>query len=431
MTSDEILQRLLALHPKRIDLSLHRLFELLEALDNPHLRVPPVIHVAGTNGKGSVCAYLRAGLEASGARVHVYSSPHLVHFHERIRLAGAFVAEERLSDALKRCEDANEGRPITCFEITTAAAFVLFAEEPADWLVLEVGLGGRLDATNVVERPAATAITAIAIDHQEFLGETLGEIALEKAGILKSTIPAVVATQAPEAEAAITQAAETVGAQLLLEGRDWSARREQNRIIFEDSTGLLDLPPPVLLGPHQVGNAGIALTLLRHLGVDDEACAAALTNAEWPARLQRLKDGPIIAAASEPIQIWLDGGHNPAAARALAQFFAEQEEKKSAPLYLICGMLTNKDAVAFLSPFAGLVRRVYAVAIDGEPSGYAAENLAQHAISAGLQAEAAGSSLQAIRSINAEVGRTKGNKGARVLMCGSLYLAGRILRENG
>ncbi len=428
--SDALLERLLALHPKRIDLSLDRLTRLLAALGDPHLSAPPVIHVAGTNGKGSVCAYLRAGLEATGARVHVYTSPHLERFHERIRLAGALVDERRLADALARCERANAGQPITFFEITTAAAFLLFAEEPADWLVLEVGLGGRLDATNVIDRPRAAVATPVSYDHQEFLGDSLDAIAREKAGIFKRGAPAVIGRQEPEAERALLEVAEAVGAPVTLYGREFTVAAERGRLVYEDGDGLLDLPAPRLPGAHQVENAGVAVATLRRLGLSEPEFAAALEKAEWAGRLQRLRAGPLVDAAARPMEIWLDGGHNVAAGAALAAFFAEQEERAPAPLFLICGMLANKDAEGFLRPFAGLARRVFAIAIEGEPSTRAASDLAQAAIGAGLAAEAVGAPTQAIRAINAELQGAPDSVAPRVLVCGSLYLAGRLLREH-
>lgn len=429
--SDVILERLLALHPKRIDLSLDRLFRLLHALGDPQKRAPRIIHVAGTNGKGSVCAYLRAGLEASGARVHVYASPHLVRFHERIRLAGKLVDEDRLADALARCEDANAGEPITFFEITTAAAFLLFAEEPADWLVLEVGLGGRLDATNVIDAPAATAVTSIGYDHQDFLGDTLAEIATEKAGILKPNVYSAVAAQAPEALQAIKRSANRVGATISVEGEDWSSDLRDGRLEYQDAHGLLDLPTPRLVGRHQSTNAGVAVSVLRHLGFGEDALAGAMRNADQPARLQRLRRGPLTEVdPGRPAEFWLDGGHNPAAGAAIADFFADLEERSPAPLFLICGMLTTKPADDFLRPFHGLARRMFALRIDGEPASYSAADLAQAAIRAGLRAEAVGSPQQAVKTVFEELDGARYDVAPRILVCGSLYLAGQILRTH-
>lgn len=429
--SDEILDRLLTLHPKVIDLSLDRLERLLGALGEPQRRLPPVVHVAGTNGKGSVCAFLRAGLSHGGGRVHAYSSPHLARFHERIRLAGELIDEGALSDLLSECERANGDAPITFFEITTAAAFLAFSRIEADWLVLEVGLGGRLDATNVIDQPAATAITPISLDHQQFLGDTLSAIAGEKAGIIKAGAPCVVGEQDDDVMAVIEARAEAVGAPLLRAGQDWTVREENGRLVFEDSHGLLDLPPPRLAGRHQIENAGVAVAVLRALGLEEPACAAAVAQAEWPARLQRLRSGPLIESISDDAELWLDGGHNPAAGEAIASFFGELEEQASAPLYLICGMLNTKDPDGFLRPFAGLARRLFAVSIPGEANTLPGEEVAQAAVRAGLSAQTSGSVEGALRAIMAESAADFVSEAPRVLICGSLYLAGRVLRENG
>jgi dihydrofolate synthase/folylpolyglutamate synthase len=420
--SDGVLERLTALHPKVIDLSLGRIERLLAALGSPERRLPPVIHVAGTNGKGSVTAMLRAGLEATGARVHVYTSPHLAHFHERIRLAGALIAEDRLVATLERCEAANAGGPITFFEITTAAAFLAMAETPADWTLLEVGLGGRLDATNVVERPRLTAITPVSLDHQHYLGETLPEIAAEKAGILKPGVPGVVGLQEPAALAAIETRAEAVGAPLLIANHDWQIWEEHGRIAFLDAAGLLDLPLPNLIGAHQVSNAGIALAALRALGVDEAACTAAVTRADWPARLQRLRRGPLVEAAGSA-ELWLDGGHNPAAGLALAEALSRLPAR---PLHLVTGMLNTKDAAGFLRPLAPLARSLAGVTIPGEAATLTAAETVAAARAAGIAAATpADSPAEAVAAIAAA------DPQARILICGSLYLAGRILRENG
>ncbi|MEM9724418.1 MAG: folylpolyglutamate synthase/dihydrofolate synthase family protein [Pseudomonadota bacterium] len=432
--SDAILERLLSLHPKRIDLTLDRLQRLLAALDHPENRLPSAVHVAGTNGKGSVCAMLRAGLEASGARVHVYTSPHLTRFHERIRLAGRLIDESALAALLDRAERVNGGAPITFFEITTAAAFLAFAEAEADWAVLEVGLGGRLDATNVVERPELCVITPVAMDHQEFLGDTLEEIAGEKAGILKPGGVCVVAEQEPAAAAAIDVAAERVGATLLRAGREWRAFEERGRLIVEDlrdnAQGLMDLPPPKLLGRHQMANAGVAAMALRALGVGEAQIAAGLQRVEWPARLQRLRSGPLTTVAPG-MELWLDGGHNPAAGAAVAQHLGEMGEDAPAPLFLICGMMRSKDAAGFLGAFQGLARRVYAVPIPGEAGGASADEIAAAAVSVGLMAQSAGSVEAALRSMAAEIKYDFADPHPRVLICGSLHLAGHVLRENG
>ncbi|MGD1870452.1 MAG: bifunctional folylpolyglutamate synthase/dihydrofolate synthase [Neomegalonema sp.] len=430
MRSDESLERLLSLHPKVIDLSLERLERLLAAIDHPEKMLPPVVHVAGTNAQGSVCAFLRAGLSHGGARAHAYSSPHLARFHERIRLAGALIEEDALSDLLAECERANGDAPITFFEITTAAALLAFSRVEAEWLVLEVGLGGRLDATNVIDAPAATVITPVSLDHQQFLGDTIEEIAVEKAGILKAGVPCVVGAQEDAALDVIHRTAARVGAPLSVAGQDWRVSEENGRLVFEDNHGLLDLPKPRLFGRHQVENAGSAVATLRALGFEEPACAAAMTEVDWPARLQRLKSGPLIEAVSSDTELWLDGGHNPAAGEAVAAFFGQLEERSPAPLYVICGMLNTKDPDGYLRPFDGLARRVLTVSIPGEPNTLPAEDVAQAAVRVGLSAQAAGSVEGALRTIMAESANDFVSDAPRILICGSLYLAGRVLREN-
>ncbi|MFN7052143.1 MAG: bifunctional folylpolyglutamate synthase/dihydrofolate synthase, partial [Gemmobacter sp.] len=320
--SDAMLQRMMAFHPKIIDLTLDRVQRMLAALGHPEGRLPPVIHIAGTNGKGSTQAMIRAGLEQQGKRVHAYTSPHLAWFHERIRLAGALISEEALAQLLDECVTANGGEEITFFEITTCAALLAFARIPADYTLLEVGLGGRLDATNVVDRPALTIITPVSIDHQQYLGETLAEIAGEKAGILKRGVPCIVGPQDEAGLAVIEARAARLGAPLLAYGQHWHVGTERGRLIYQDETGLLDLPLPNLPGPHQIQNAGAALAALRHLGADEAACEAAVTRAFWPARMQRLTYGPLVDAVPG-VELWLDGGHNPAGGAAIAATLAQ------------------------------------------------------------------------------------------------------------
>ncbi|MCB1313554.1 MAG: bifunctional folylpolyglutamate synthase/dihydrofolate synthase, partial [Sedimentitalea sp.] len=304
-SSDAILQRMMALHPKIIDLTLDRVWRLLAALDHPETRLPPVIHIAGTNGKGSTLAMIRAGIEGAGRVAHAYTSPHLARFHERIRVAGTLISEADLTAVLDECYAANEGAPITYFEITTCAALLAFARTPADYTLLEVGLGGRLDATNVVAAPRLTVITPISMDHEQYLGDTLAKIAVEKAGILKRGVPCVVGPQPEEALEAIEDVAARIGAPLLVHGQHWSVAEERGRLVYQDETGLRDLPLPVLLGAHQVQNAGAALAALRHLGLGDAAYEAAMRRAEWPARMQRLSAGPL-AEAVPGVELWLD-----------------------------------------------------------------------------------------------------------------------------
>lgn len=421
MTSDRVLERVSRLHPKVIDLTLGRVERLLAALGHPERRLPPVVHVAGTNGKGSTIAMIRAGLEATGARVHVYTSPHLARFHERIRIAGELVGEDRLIELIERCEVANGSEPITFFEITTAAAFLAFAETPADYVLLEVGLGGRLDATNVVA-PRLCVITPVSIDHQQYLGETLGEIAGEKAGILKPGAPCVVGPQPAEAWDVIVDRAAAAGAPLIAEGQDWQVWEEHGRLAFQDMQGLLDLPRPVLIGAHQAANAGAALAALRALGADEAACEAAMTRAEWPARLQRLRRGPLVEAAGPGAEVWLDGGHNAAAGVALAEALTRLPPR---PLHLVCGMLSTKDVGGFLRPLGARATSLEAVSIPGETATLPAEATAAAAREAGIAAETAPDLASAVARIAARAPE------ARILICGSLYLAGRVLAENG
>jgi dihydrofolate synthase/folylpolyglutamate synthase len=418
--SDLILQRMMALHPKIIDLTLDRVHRLLAALGHPERALPPVIHIAGTNGKGSTQAMIRAGLEAMGGKVHAYTSPHLARFHERIRLAGDLISEEYLAEILEECEVANAGIPITYFEITTCAAFLAFARTPAGWTLLEVGLGGRLDATNVVDRPRLTIITPVSIDHQQYLGETLPEIAGEKAGILKRGVPCVVGPQEDAALDVIEARAAALGAPLLVHGQHWTAWEERGRLIFQDETGLLDLPLPNLPGPHQIDNAGAALAALRHLGANEAACEAAVIRAHWPARMQRLTRGPLVDAAGA-CELWLDGGHNPAGGAAVAATLARMPKK---PTHLVLGMLNTKDIAGYLRPVAAEARTLTAVSIPGEANTLSAEETQAAAAKAGIAADTAESVLSAVSRIAAT------DPGARILICGSLYLAGGVLREN-
>ena len=420
--TDIILDRLMSLHPKVIDLSLDRMHRILAALGNPERRAPPVIHIAGTNGKGSTLAMIRAGLEAGGARVHAYTSPHLARFHERIRLAGELIAESDLAAALEECETANDGQPITFFEITTAAAFLAFSRTPADYTLLEVGLGGRLDATNVIAKPRLTIITPVSIDHTQYLGETLPEIAGEKAGIIKPRTPCIVGPQHEDALRVIEARASGLTAPLSIYGQQWQIAAERGGIVFQDDHGLWDLPRPNLIGDHQTQNAGTALAALRELGADEAQASAAVTRAEWPARMQRLTRGPLIEAAGPQAELWLDGGHNPAGGDALAAVLAGLPHR---PTHLVCGMLNTKDITGYLRPLAVHADSLTAIGIEGEPNTLPAEETAAFAQTAGMQAHVAESPMQAVTRI------VETTPHARILICGSLYLAGRILRENG
>jgi dihydrofolate synthase / folylpolyglutamate synthase len=435
-SSDALIARFLALHPKSIDLSLGRIERLLASLGHPERRLPPVIHVAGTNGKGSTIAFMRAILESAGHTVHVYTSPHLVRFHERIRLGclggGRFVEEERLVEALRRCEGANGGEPITVFEITTAAAFLLFAEEPADMLLLEVGLGGRLDATNVVAAPAAAVVTAVGRDHADYLGDTLASIAAEKAGIFKLGCPAVIAPQDhAEADGVLCERAERAGAHPILVGnQDFAAHEERGRLVYQDEHGLLDLPRPRLAGRHQIANAGAAIAALRAAGFGDLESAvyeAGMSGVDWPGRLQRLSKGRLAAIAPRGSELWLDGGHNPDGARAVSAALADIEERSAAPLLLVVGMLGTKDADGFLRHFAGLAREVIAVPITGQIAARPPEEVASLARQAGITSSVQPSVEAALACLHDSVW----DRPPRVLICGSLYLVGEVLAANG
>ena len=411
----------MTLHPKVIDLTLDRVHRLLSALDHPEGRIPPVIHIAGTNGKGSTLAMIRAGLEAAGQPVHAYTSPHLARFHERIRLAGALISEPALAALLDECVTANGNDPITFFEITTCAAFLAFARTPADWTLLEVGLGGRLDATNVIAAPRLTVITPVSLDHQQYLGETVAEIAGEKAGILKRRVPCIVGPQTDDGLAVIEARAARLGVPLLAHGQHWHIGEDRGRMIYQDESGLVDLPLPNLPGPHQIQNAGAAIAALRHLGFDAAVCEAAVTQAVWPARMQRLRQGPLVAAAPRA-ELWLDGGHNPAGGEALAATLARMPER---PTHLICGMLNTKDIGGYLRPLARHADSLTAVSIPGEKNTLPAEETQAAARAAGLSATTASSVQDAVDRV------AGADPQARILICGSLYLAGQVLRENG
>src|SRR3954463_3012201 len=430
---DSILARLLALHPMRIDLSLERMRRVLERLGNPERRVPPAIHVAGTNGKGSTIAFLRAMLEAAGKSVHVYTSPNLVRVNERFRLGawggGMRVPDAELVEALAECERANGESPITLFEIETAAAFVLFARHPADYLLLEVGLGGRLDATNVVERPLASVVTPVSMDHVEFLGDTIEKIAAEKAGIFRAGVPAVIAPQTDLVAAVLERHAERARAPLHAAGQQWHAVVEHGRLVYQDEKGLLDMPPPKLFGRHQFDNAGTAIAALRAGGVQlpAKAIEQGLMRAEWPARLQRLTTGKLVSVGPAGAELWLDGGHNADGGRAIAAALGDLEERVPRPLVIIVGMLTTKDNVGFLRNFTGLARRVIAVPIPRQEKSVPPEMLVDIARGIGLPADSR-DSLEAALIATGHLGLMPA---PRILITGSLYLAGEVLALNG
>jgi dihydrofolate synthase/folylpolyglutamate synthase len=423
--TDAILQRLTTLYPKFMDLQLDRQRRLLADLGHPEARLPPVIHVAGTNGKGSTIAYLRAMLEAAGKRVHVFTSPHLVRFNERIRLAGTLVGTRRLNDALEEVERVNAGRPITQFEITTSAALKLFAETPADFLLLEVGLGGDFDSTNVIDHPLGAIITPVDFDHQKWLGYTIPEIASHKAGILKRGAPAVIGRQREEGLLEIERAARALGVTPFVQGRDYDGYPQAGRLVYQDEDGLLDLPPPALVGHHQFDNAALAVAAVRHfkLPVNETQIAEGLRTVVWPARIQplrgRLRD--MLSASSE---LWLDGAHNAHGAAALALSLEEMNAARRKPLVLIVGMMNTRPPADFLAAFEAMAPKVLTLTIPGEPNAHPAGFIAEEAVRAGFDAKPCRSLLPALRG-DARV------EGARVVICGSLYLAGDVLARNG
>jgi dihydrofolate synthase / folylpolyglutamate synthase len=430
----ELIARLSSLHSSRIDLGLERMQRLLEGLGHPERNLPPVIHVAGTNGKGSTMAYLRAVLEAAGNRVHVYTSPHLVRINECYRVGragnGALVDDDELRSAFEHCERVNAGEPITFFEVQTAAAFHLFAQHPADVMLLEVGLGGRLDATNVIGAPLASVISPISMDHTDFLGNTLAMIASEKAGIIKRNVPVISAEQAPEATAVIEQSARRMIAPLHRAGQEWHVNVERGRLVYQDDRGLMDLAAPRLFGRHQFDNAGLAIATLRALDafrIEPSAFEAGILNAEWPARMQRLASGPLVDQGPRGCEIWLDGGHNAEGGRVAAAALGDLEERVSRPLVVIVGMMANKDASAFLANFAGLTRHIIAVKIPHRDNAMPPDRLADAARALGMRVEVSAGVEAALRSLAGLAYELP----PRILITGSLYLAGHVLSANG
>ncbi len=436
LSAAQEIERLLGLHPKGFDLSLERVTRLLGLLGDPHLKLPPTIHIAGTNGKGSASAFCRALLEASGHSVHVHTSPHLVNWHERYRIGqkggGKLVDDQMFADALRRVAAANDGQKITVFEILTAVGFILFSENPADACVLEVGLGGRFDATNVIAKPAVTLIMPISLDHEAYLGDRVELIAAEKAGIIKRGCPVVIGQQ-PEAAAleVLIATAERLRCPYSVYGQDFHAREERGRMVYEDEDGLLDLPLPRLKGRHQLSNAAAAIRAVKDAGFPhtNDVAEAAMVNVEWPARMQRLDHGKLVALAPKGSEIWLDGGHNPGAGVVIAEALAEREERHERPLFMITGMINTKDATGYFSAFQDMVRHVFTVPVAMSEAGVPPEKLANMAVEAGLSAEPVASVENALRLLGES---WNGLEAApRILIGGSLYLAGQVLAENG
>ena len=435
-TAAHRIERLLEKHPKGFDLSLERISRLLEALGNPQDKLPPIIHIAGTNGKGSATAFARALLEAEGLAVHVHTSPHLVNWHERYRLgrkgeAGQLVDDATLSDAVARVTEANGEHMITVFELLTAVTFVLFAEHPADAVILEVGLGGRFDATNVITKPAVSLIMPVSLDHQSYLGDKVEIIAAEKAGIIKRGCPVVIGFQSSDdARQVMIDIADRLRCPLSVFGQDFLAYQEHGRMVYQDESGLIDLPLPRLLGRHQIANAAAAIKAVREAGfaLSDQAVEKAMTSVTWPARMQRLTQGDLMRFAPEKAEVWLDGGHNPGAGVVIAEALAELEERDPRPLYLITGMINTKDPVGYFEAFTGMARQVYTVAISSSDSGIDHETLADAARRAGLEALPVASVAEGLKAIKEQV---KDEVIApRILIGGSLYLAGDVLAAN-
>ncbi|CAD7049373.1 bifunctional folylpolyglutamate synthase/dihydrofolate synthase [Pseudorhizobium endolithicum] len=435
--AEQEIDKLMALHPKGFDLSLDRIKRLLEVLGNPHRTLPPVIHIAGTNGKGSATAFCRALLEAAGLAVHVHTSPHLVNWHERYRIGSRggrsqIVDDAMFADALRRVAAANAGQTITVFEILTAVTFVLFSEQPADVVILEVGLGGRFDATNVVEKPAVSVIMPISLDHQPYLGDRVELIAAEKAGIVKRGCPVVIGKQEYEpALDVLVETAERLSCPAAVYGQDFSAHEEFGRLIYQDEFGLADLPMPRLPGRHQIANAAAAIRAVKAAGftMTDAMIEKAMSTVEWPGRLQRLSEGKLLEFAPQDAEIWVDGGHNPGAGEVIAEAMAGFEERRARPLYLVTGMINTKDPVGYFRAFADIAEHVFTVPIRGSDAGLDPVALAESAFDAGLVAEPAESVAEAL----AEIARRQLPDAVppRILIGGSLYLVGNVLADNG
>jgi dihydrofolate synthase/folylpolyglutamate synthase len=430
------IERLMTLHPKGFDLSLGRIRRLLDRLGNPEKRLPPVIHIAGTNGKGSAAAFSRALLEAAGLTVHVHTSPHLVHWNERYRIGrpggGRYVDDAVFADAIRRVGEANQGEPITVFEILTAVGFLLFSEHPADVAIIEVGLGGRFDATNVIEHPASTVIMPVSLDHEAYLGDKVELIAAEKAGIIKRGVPVIVGAQESDAaREVIIATAERVRAPYAVYGQDFVAFEENGRLIYQDEDGLMDLPQPRLPGRHQFANAAAAIATVKAAGFDigEAEAEQAMLNVEWPGRMQRLLKGNLVDLAPPGAELWIDGGHNPGASTVIAEAMAEQEERNPRPLVMICGMINTKDQTNFFRAFVGMVRHVYTVPVSMSEASVPNDILAARAIDAGLSAEPVASVENALMLLRDGWGSE--NLAPRILIAGSLYLAGEALRANG
>ncbi|MBO6540155.1 MAG: bifunctional folylpolyglutamate synthase/dihydrofolate synthase [Rhizobiaceae bacterium] len=436
LTADQEIDRLMSLHQRGIDLSLDRIRRLLALLGHPERKLPPVIHIAGTNGKGSAVAFSRALLEAAGNTVHAHTSPHLVRWHERYRIAakggGQLVSDAVLADAIHRAADANGDNPATVFEILTAVAFLLFSEHPADATIMEVGLGGRFDATNVIETPAVSVIMPISLDHEAYLGDRVELIAAEKAGIIKPGVPVVIGAQDNEAaREVLIETAERVGAPAIVYGTDFMAHEENGRLVYQDDYGLMDIALPRLQGRHQIANAAAAIAAVRAAGfsIDTEIADRAMSTVSWPGRLQKLPEGRLWDDAPEGAEIWIDGGHNPGAGQVIAEALAGEEERISRPLFLVAGMLNTKDQSGFFRTFEDMARHVFTVPVDSSDAGVPPSELAIQAMEAGLSAEPVASVENALKLLRDTWDEEE--EAPRILICGSLYLIGAVLEANG
>ena len=434
--ADRAIERLMTLHPKGFDLSLERVTRLLERLGNPQDRMPPVIHIAGTNGKGSAAAFSRALIEASGRSSHVHTSPHLVHWHERYRLAaeggGRLVADDILAEAIGRVAEANAGQTITVFEILTAVMFLLFSEHPADAAIVEVGLGGRFDATNVIAHPAVSIIMPISLDHEAYLGDRVELIAAEKAGIIKPGSPVIVGAQEHDAaREVLVDTADRLGCPLLVYGQDFLAFEENGRMTYQDDDGLFDLPLPRLPGRHQLANAAAAIAGVKAAGfpISQRVAEMAMGRVDWPGRMQKLAEGRLVELAPHGAEIWVDGGHNPGAGAAVAEALAEQEDRRSLPLIIIAGMINTKDQTGYFHNFAGMARHVFTVPVNDSDAGVPNDQLAARATEAGLDAEPVASVENALMLLRDAWDDP--DTPPRILIAGSLYLVGEVLRKNG
>lgn len=436
MSADSQIQKLLQNHPKGFDLSLGRIRGLLENLGNPHLAIPPVFHIAGTNGKGSTAAFLRAIIEAGDKTTHVHTSPHLVDWVERYRLGkiggGEFVSDQTLEKAIITASDANGGKQITVFEIMSAVAFILFSQYKADYSIIEVGLGGRFDATNVIDKPLISIITPIALDHQSYLGDTIEKIAFEKAGIIKANAPVIIGPQTDGAREVIEEVAKNQGCKTYIARQDFDGFEQRGRFVFQDEWGLLDLPIPNLKGAHQIDNAttAIAATRVEKFALQNARYEKAMRKAYWPGRFEPLLKGKLIetfpTGQRNDFDIWIDGGHNPAAGAALIHELEELKQKDNLPIFMICGMLTTKDPAAFFNYFTKKIEQVLTVPIVDSEAGFAPEKLSQLCKKSGLVSTPQKSVEEALLKISDL------HKGpARIIICGSLYLVGEVLKNNG